>query len=57
MHMQDFMGHDGEAIMQDMINDEGEYTQVEANPEPGKHGYGIGAETLFLPPACPRRKG
>jgi hypothetical protein len=57
MHVQDFMGHDGEAIMQYMINDEGEYTQVEANPEPGKHGYGISAETLFLPPACPRRKG
>jgi hypothetical protein len=26
MHVQDFMGHDGEAIMQDMISEEGDYT-------------------------------
>jgi hypothetical protein len=47
MHMKDFMGHDGEAIMQDMINDEGDYTQPEADPEPGQHGYDIGAKPLF----------
>jgi hypothetical protein len=39
MHVQDFMGNDGEAIMHDMINkgredDEGDYTQAEVDPEP-----------------------
>jgi hypothetical protein len=46
--MHDFMGNNGEAIMHDMINmgredDEGDYTQVEANLETGQHGYDIGA--------------
>jgi hypothetical protein len=41
------MGNDGEVIMQDMINDEGDYTQAEADPEPGQHDYDIGEEPLF----------
>jgi hypothetical protein len=45
--MHDFRGHDGEAIMQDMINEEVDYTQAEADPEPGQHGYDIGSEPLF----------
>jgi hypothetical protein len=53
MHLQDFTGDDGKAIMNDMINtehgdDEGDYTQVEPDPEPRQHGYDIGAEPLFL---------
>jgi hypothetical protein len=39
-------------IMHDMINmgrgdDEGNYTQADADPKPGQHGYDIGAEPLF----------
>jgi hypothetical protein len=52
MHVQDFMGNDGEVIMHDMINkgredDEGDYTQAEADPEPRQQGNDIGAEPLF----------
>jgi hypothetical protein len=47
MHVHDFMGNNGEAIMHDMINDEGNYTQAEADPEPGQNGYDIEAEPLF----------
>jgi hypothetical protein len=46
------MGNDGKAIMHNMINtgredDEGDYTQDEANPEPGQHVYDIGVEPLL----------
>jgi hypothetical protein len=39
-------------IMHDMINmgqgdDEGDYTQANADPKPGQHGYDIGVEPLF----------
>jgi hypothetical protein len=42
------MGNNDEAIMHNMINkgredDEGNYTQAEADPEPRQHGYDIGA--------------
>jgi hypothetical protein len=52
MYVQDFMGNDGKAIMHDMINtgqedDEGDYTQAKADPEPGQHNYDIGTEPLF----------
>jgi hypothetical protein len=52
MNEHEFMDNDGEAIMHDRINtgredDEGDYTQAEADPEPGQHGYDIGIEPLF----------
>jgi hypothetical protein len=52
MHVQDFMENNGEAILHDVINtgrenDEGDYTQAEANPETGQHVYDIGTEPLF----------
>jgi hypothetical protein len=42
MRVQAFMGVDGEAIMNDMINDEDDYTQVE--PGTQAEGYDIDAE-------------
>jgi hypothetical protein len=47
MRVQAFMGVDGEAIMNDMINDEDSYTQVE--PGTQAEGYDIDAEQLFPP--------
>jgi hypothetical protein len=46
-----FMGVDGEAIMNDMINDEDDYTQAE--PDTQAEGYDIDAEQLFLPNGMP----
>jgi hypothetical protein len=55
MRVQAFMGVDNEAIMNDMINDEDDYTQAE--PDTQAEGYDIHAEQLFHPTACPRRRG
>jgi hypothetical protein len=48
----DVLADNGEAFMNDMINmghldDEGDYTQAEPDPEPRQHGYDIGAKQLF----------
>jgi hypothetical protein len=52
MHVQVFMGVDGKAFMNDMINtgrgdDEGESAQAKPDTHPGKHGYNIGTGPLF----------
>jgi hypothetical protein len=62
MHVHVFMGVDGEAIMNDMINtgrgdDEGDYTQAKPDTQPGQHGYDIGVEPLFPTNGMPTEAG
>jgi hypothetical protein len=61
MHVQAFMGAEGEAIMNDMINDQDDYTQDEpetqAEPDTQAEGYDIDAEQLFPPNGMPTREG
>jgi hypothetical protein len=57
--VQEFMGAKGEAIMNDMINDQDDYTQAEpetqvepetqAEPNTQAEGYDIDVEQLFPP--------
>jgi hypothetical protein len=55
MRMQTFMGAEGEAIMNDMINDQDDYTQAE--PDTQAEGYDINAEQLFPPNGMPTQEG
>jgi hypothetical protein len=48
------MGVDGEAIMNDMINDEDDYTQAE--PDTQDEGYDIDVEQLFPPNGMPTQE-
>jgi hypothetical protein len=62
MHVQVFVGVDGEAFMNDMINTgrgdvDGDYTQAEPNTHFGQHGYDIGAEPLFPIDGMPTNDG
>jgi hypothetical protein len=53
--VQDFMGVDGEAIMNVMINDEDDYMQ--AKPDTQAEGYDINAEQLFPSNGMPTQEG
>jgi hypothetical protein len=48
------MGAEGDAIMNDMINDEDDYTQAE--PDTQAEGYDIDAEQLFPPNGMPTQE-
>jgi hypothetical protein len=49
------MGAEGEAIMNDMINDQDDYTQ--AKPDTQAKGYDIDTEQLFPPNSMPTQEG
>jgi hypothetical protein len=51
MRVQAFTGVDSEAIMNDIINDEDDYTQAE--PDTQDKGYVIDAEQMFPPNGMP----
>jgi hypothetical protein len=55
MRVHAFMGVGGEAIMNDMINKEDDYTQ--AKPDTQAEGYDIDAEQLFPPNSMPTQEG
>jgi hypothetical protein len=61
MRVQAFMGAEGEAIMNDMINDPDNYTQAkpqtQAEPDTQAEGYDINAELLFPPNGMPTQEG